>query len=274
MNQKSELEKELWQSGFYKNTRMHLDRVRFSQEGVQAMLSISSLNYVSVSFGKQSNVVAHMVYTVKPDTPMFFLASSETYIIHNYIDVIDAFMGRWPINLTIVQTNHAAMDIRADIDELSSRQPTIKWVLRPPGDPGWDWGQTRQAGHMDLQTMVEREKYTGWFWGLAKEESKARRITLSTTWQGQPHLSIFRYSDGKYRCCPLRNWQNLDIAAYSLAHDIPFLDTYHQSGLGARTTARITGRSAEEGAMALMHHHNLGKTNQLYERFPELRMYR
>lgn len=270
----SPLERELFQGRMYAGTGWHKARRRWAYEAIREMLKLGERFYVSLSFGKQSAVVAHMLYHVAPQTPMLFLASSESYIIHDYVDVIDRFLTRWPINLTIVQTNNAALDIEADVAELSRRQPAIRWRFKPPGDPGWTWEETRAAGHDDLQAMAAREEFDGWFWGLAKEESKARRLTLSTKWEGQPHPAVYRYSDGKYRCCPLANWQALDLAAYIAEYELPMLDAYHHSGLSARTTARITGRSAEEGAMALMHHYFLSRSNALYARFPELRMYR
>ena len=265
------LERQLWEGRMYSHTLYFRNNLRFAYEGIKAMLDLCPRTYVSISFGKQSICLAHMVWKLRPKTPMYFLASSESYLMHNFVEVIDAFMQIAPINLTIVQTNHAALDIRPCIERLSVLQPAIVWDMRPAGNPNWNWHEVREAGHWDLQTMVDRDAYNGWFWGLAKEESKARRITLSTKWEDQPHPSIFRYGDGKFRCCPLMNWRLHDLAAYIQRHELPLLDTYHKEGLTARTTARMTGRSSEEGAMALIHQANIGLANQMYQRFPELR---
>lgn len=268
------LDRELMQGRLYGRTGQHRAQLDFARDGIETFLGLCERVYLSLSFGKQSIVLAHMVHRIAPDIPMFFLASSESYIIHDYIDVIDRFMQLAPVRLTIVQTNNAALEISRSVAELSRRQPSIRWIHRPPGDPGWTWQETRAAGHWDLQTMVDRNDYDGWLWGLATDESVGRRFTLLKRWPGQPHRAIFRYSDSKYRCCPLMNWKPLDLAAYIAAHDLPLLDTYHQAGLAARTTARITARSAEEGAMTLFAHGNLPAFNVLAARFPELRMYR
>ena len=171
----SPLERELFNGRMYAGTGYHRARRSFAHEAICAMLALGERFYVSLSFGKQSLVVAHMVYQVAPDTPMMFLASSESWMMHDFADVIDRFMARWPVNLTIVQTNNAALDIDAVVADLSRRQPSITWRFKPPGDPAWNWKQSRDYGERDLQEMAPREAFDGWFWGLAKEESVARR---------------------------------------------------------------------------------------------------
>lgn len=235
------------------------------------MFGLGERFYVSLSFGKQSAVVAHMVYQARPETEMYFLASSESYLMHDFADVIDRFMQRWPVRLTIVQTNNAALDIDGAVADLAGRKPAIRWRFKPPGDPAWDWKESRDYGERDLQEMVERDDFDGWFWGLAKDESKGRRYTLSTRWPGQPHPAIFRYSDGKYRCCPIMNWSRLDLAAYIAKYELPMLDAYRRQGLTARTTARVTRQAAEHGFMSLSRHYNIEVVNRLCTRFPELR---
>lgn len=255
----------------YGGTDRHKSRRRTAGDAIGEMLKLGERFYVSLSFGKQSLIVAHMLYHVAPATPMFFLASSESWIMHDFADVIHSFMSRWPINLTVIQTNNAALDIDADVAELSRRQPSITWRFKPPGDLSWNWKQSRDYGQSDLEQMVSRDDYDGWFWGLAKEESVGRRITLSLRWDGQPHPAIYRYSDDKFRCCPLSNWQSLDLAAYIAEHDLPMLDAYRQRGLAARTTARVTRNAAEHGFMSLSRHYNIQVVNHLCARFPELR---
>lgn len=265
------LERELFSGRMYARTNYHKARRKFAYEAIRAMLKLGERFHVSLSFGKQSLVVAHMLYRTAPEMPMLFLASSESWLMHDFADVIDRFLSRWPINLTIVQTNNAALDISAAVADLSRRQPSIHWRFKPPGDPGWTWKQSRDYGQHDLQDMTDRGQFDGWFWGLAKEESRNRRITLSLQWDGQPHPAIYRYGDGKYRCCPLANWQALDLAAYIATHDLPMLDAYRRQGLSARTTARVTRKAAEQGFMSLSRHYNMQVVNHLCARFPELR---
>lgn len=247
--------------------------LRFAQEGVAAMLALSPRSYLSVSFGKQSICLAHLIYQVAPDMPMFFLASGESWMIHNFAEVIDDLMRHTPINLTIVQTNRLGLDIADDILGMSERQPGIKWVFRGWEEGDLDWKAARDAGDKDLQEMCDRAEWDGWFWGLAKEESFGRRMTLSWKWKGQPHPSIFRYADGKYRCCPVMNWELQDIAAYVATHNLKLLSEYEEFGLEARTTARMTKMAAGEGGVAHLNRRSRAGMNRLAARFPEMRQY-
>lgn len=222
-------------------------KLDYALAGIAAMHELAPHAYASISFGKQSICLAHMLYQIEPQLPMFFLASGESWIIHDFAPVIEAFLSRWPINLTVVQTDHVF------------------------NGHNLNWEASRKVGNRDLQEMCKREEWDGWYWGLAKEESVKRRITLSKKWPGQSHPTIYRYADGKYRCCPLAQWKLLDIAAYVIEHDLPLLSLYKQEGLQMRTTARVTGMMADEGGVAYLSHTDQEALNRLCARFPELR---
>lgn len=217
----------------------------YAEQGVKAMIESAPRVYVSISFGKQSLCVAHMVYSVAPETPMHFLASDETWALYDYADVIKAFTDRWPIRLTVHQTN---------------RMTGAK-----------DWKASRDAGDRDLQNMCPRSEWDGWFWGLAAEESPARKKTLLASYsQGTPHPTIFRYADGKLRCCPLMHWTTLDLAAYIGIHDIPLLNIYRRFGLQQRTTARVTKKMLRNQGMALARMCNSSGFRRIVNQFSEV----
>lgn len=209
----------------YAKTERCQNKRQFAIDGINALLSAVDRVYVSISFGKQSLCVAHMVYLIDPRTPMFFLASDETWHMYNYREVIDKYTSKWPINLQIVQTH------------------------RYFGADSWKAG--RDAGDKDLQQMCNRDDWDGWLWGLAKEESKARRITCSANNSGI-HPTIFRYSDGKLRGTPIQNWGIDDLAAYIGEYEIPLLNIYEEFGLEMRTTARITKKCRDYGSSTLI----------------------
>jgi 3'-phosphoadenosine 5'-phosphosulfate sulfotransferase (PAPS reductase)/FAD synthetase len=209
------------------------------------MLAAAPKSYVSLSFGKQSLCVAVMVHGLAPRTPMHFLASEETWSLYDYRAVIDSFLAKWPVDLTIHQT-----------ERLTGAA---------------DWQAARDAGDMDLQQMCPREQWDGWFWGLATEESPARKKTLLAAYrQDTPHPSIFRYSDGKLRCCPLMHWTTLDLAAFIGEQGIPLLNIYKRYGLEQRTTARITKKMLRNQGMALSRMCNSAGFRRVVDQFPEI----
>jgi 3'-phosphoadenosine 5'-phosphosulfate sulfotransferase (PAPS reductase)/FAD synthetase len=224
---------------------MFAQRLSFAQDGIAAMLVAAPRLYVSISFGKQSLCLAHMVFHVAPETPMHFLASEETWHLYDYAAVIQQFRARWPINLTIHQT--------ARLSGAAS------------------WKDARDAGDLDLQSMCPRNYFDGWFWGLACEESPQRKKTLLAGYgQETAHPSIFRYADGKLRCCPLMHWQTIDLAAYIGEHDIPLLSIYRRFGLQKRTTARVTKKMLRNQGMALARMTNSAGFRRIVDQFPEV----
>jgi len=242
-------ERQMAEGAAYAKLALRQRRLRFALDGIEAMRKLAPHAYASISFGKQSICLAHMLYQVEPEMPMYFLASWESWMIHNFQEVIEAFLSRWPIQLNIMQTDNVS------------------------DDPARTWQESRDLGQRDLQNMTNRADWDGWYWGLVKEESKGRRHTLSVRWDGQPHLTIFRYKDGKYRCCPLMNWGLLDVAAYIQEYNLPLLNLYKEQGLQMRTTARVTRDMAEFGGVAYLKHLDVEGLNRLAARFPEVRGY-
>lgn len=197
----------------YSETNHYEKKLQFAKDGIKKMLDAAPNSYISLSFGKQSNCLAHLIYQINPKIPCFFLASDETWYIYDYENVIEKFTKLCNIDLTIVQTKNL-------------------WNSA-------SWKESRDVGDKDLENMCDRDKWQGWFWGLSKDESKTRRRTCSIE-NTNIHPSIYRYKDNKLRCTPIMNWTIKDLAAYIYLHNIPLLNIYYKYGLEARTTARIT----------------------------------
>lgn len=229
-------------------SRAHAEAVAFALDGIRAMLCEAPRCYVSLSFGKQSLCLAHLAMRVQPDIPMYFLASSETWSLYDYERVVHEFVSQHKPNLTIVQTERLA--------EAES------------------WKEARDLGDQDLQRMCPREEWDGWLWGLTTEESRQRQITLAQgVKQRNAHPSIFRYSDGKLRGCPIMRWGIEDLAAYIATHDIPLLNIYQRYGLTQRTTARITKKMARNSAMALARQTSGPALSRITNKFPDIRIW-
>lgn len=242
-------ESQLEQGRLYAKLPIFQQRLRFALEGIGAMGMLAPKAYLSLSFGKQSIVLAHMLFGIDRNLPMYFLASGESFIIHNYDEVISEFTKRWPINLHIVKRDRV-------FDGNNS-----------------DWQESRDRGQFDLQEMCNPKDWDGWYWGLSRDESNARFYSLAKKFDGQTHQSIFRYANGKYRCCPLMNWRLLDLSAYIDKYDIPVLKQYKKFGLQTRTTARVTKRTAELHGVYSIKQTNVEAFNKLTARFPELKSY-
>lgn len=222
-------------------------QLEWARAGVDAMLEVAPRSYVSLSFGKQSICLAHLVMRCWPGVPMYFLASTETWALYDYGRVVEEFVTWFQPNLTIVQTN------------------------RLGAAASWEAG--RDAGDRDLQEMCDRASWDGWFLGLSFDESRQRRITLAEgARQRNAHPSIYRYADGKYRCCPIATWDTRDLAAYIGQHNLPLLNIYQRYGLTQRTTARMTKQMVRQGAMALARLTSGPALSELANRYPEVKV--
>ena len=85
-----------------KEFQRHLD---FAEAGIVALNKIAPRCYVSISFGKQSQVLAHMANILFPGIEMH-LAGEETWMLYDFDKVIPEFVRRFNPNLTI-PSNHA-----------------------------------------------------------------------------------------------------------------------------------------------------------------------
>ena len=239
----NDYKKQIMAGRVYAKTQKRQKKLLFAQDGIYKLFDAVKRVYVSISFGKQSLCLAHMVYRIEPSTPMYFLASDETWEMYNYREVIDQFVDRWPIKLNIVQTHNF-------------------WGAS-------SWKESRDYGDKDLQKMCPRENWDGWFWGLAKDESRARKISCSKNNSGI-HPSIFRYSDGKLRGTPIQDWNIDDLSAYIAEYDIPMLNIYRKFGLQQRTTARITKKARDFGSHTLIKATNLNGFRKLVNTHREI----
>jgi len=268
----SRFEKEMIAGHMHARRPAYRRKVEEAREGIRAMRDLAPRAYASLSFGKQSLCMADLLQEIALEVPFYFLASGESWDLHNYAEVIESFLEDHPeADVTIVQTNVVGLDIEHHISALKEACPSITFRRMNWHPPEGDWKTCRDRGDEDLQNMCDRENWEGWYMGLAKEESRGRAITLSKTWKGQPHPSIFRYKDGKYRCCPLRSWTTQDVAAYVATQGVPLLDAYLQDGLSIRTTARLTKMSVQKGELTRLRERNPSAYRRLCARFPELR---
>lgn len=119
----------------------HKRKAEKAKADIIKMLELCQSPYVSLSWGKQSICLMHMVYTVNPNIEGVFWRGAETNIIADFDNVIKQFRAKWNINY---QEQFCEYDFK---------------------------NQARQWG-------IKNNK-DGVFIGLVRDESKARRFTLA-----------------------------------------------------------------------------------------------
>jgi sulfate adenylyltransferase subunit 2 len=218
---------------------------------IRESLELCEKPYVAFSCGKDSSVLADLVFDIDPTVPLRFLSSGETRLLHDVDKVIDYFRVRG-----------------ADVQEIN-----IDRVF----SEGWSdssWEAQRKAGNRDMELL--NIGYDAVFMGLRAQESRRRQISLmAQRTEGLPPY-CYRYKhirNGMLRICPLAEWKTEDVAAYLHQKQIPVLDWYEEHGLAARTTARLTGDAVRQNVMVWIKRNNPDGYHRLVERFPELKLF-
>lgn len=188
--------------------------------------------FVSCSFGKDSGAMLHLVMQHLPNINVRFIRWPETDMIDNFPEVI----SQWKA-------------MGANVVILDLWRPTLDHKV------AGRWEMLNRMGHAD-----------GYFIGLRKDESVNRRIILSK--QGRIH----RLKNGMLRICPLAEWNTLDVAAYTVEHNLPMLSAYQKRGFEERTASRIPrdAYSIRENALRQIRNDDPAAWQKLQELYPEV----
>jgi 3'-phosphoadenosine 5'-phosphosulfate sulfotransferase (PAPS reductase)/FAD synthetase len=224
-------------------------RLAATEAAIAAALGLMRAPYVAWSGGKDSSVLAHLVRAQRPGVPLRLLTSGETRVLHD-VDTMCAWFRAQG----------------ATVEE---------WLIDRVFAPEWataDWTTQRRAGRGDLDRL--NDGHDGVFLGLRAEESgrRARSLAMHRDPALPPWCHRYRTGPraGMVRACPLARWTVDDVGAYLALHDIPVFARYHDEGLAARTTARLTGDAVRQNVLVHLRQHHLAGYRRLVRRFPEL----
>lgn len=84
--------------------RLMMRLPRFVQKEKKALSDLRVMidrhphTYLSLSWGKQSIILAHMLWQIRASIPAVFFDEPDTDIIADFKDVRDKFLNHWPIN--------------------------------------------------------------------------------------------------------------------------------------------------------------------------------
>lgn len=211
----------------------HQRRVAQAQDIIAKSLEVCGNPYVACSFGKDSSAMLHLVLCYAPSIEVRFLRWTESQMLDDFDRVIEWWLNRG-INLHIIDMHRDSIDEKA----------------------GDRWQKVEEFSPCD-----------GYFIGLRADESRGRRITLSKDGE------IYVRKDGMVRLAPLAWWRTIDVAAYTLAHDLPMLDAYNAGGFEQRTSARVPRESVRPNALSELKRRDIGRFNALVSKYPEARAY-
>lgn len=190
-------DKQLKEGLFLSKMPQHKAKVTKALKDISFAISHTEKPYVALSWGKQSTVLMHLVFTLDTEIPGIFWKGPDSDIICNFNEIRDSFLNKWKIKYI------------EEYCEKDFKKTAKKWT---------------RENHYDCVFM-----------GLVEDESRNRKRTLNYADEN----NLFYYKDGTKRSCPLKKWNNMDIAAYVSMVGLPMLATYHIYGFDVRTSARI-----------------------------------
>lgn len=193
-----------------------------------------STTYVSFSAGKDSAVIAHACHAAHHGIPILMIdpGCPTHWLEHERARWVNyAAANGW--NLTLY--------------------PWDKWGLDLATDSTEEYQRRIHDNMFDaIHARAERDWLTTRVMGLRASESRNRRMSIGV--RGTDYM----YSAGGRALLPIGTWQTLDVWAYIITNDLPWLEIYDAMGPAARNG--LVGRSGEE----------FGRMEYLRQHFPDV----
>ena len=186
--------------------------------------------YVSFSAGKDSMVLAHAAWTVRPEIPILMVdPGCPTHWLERERERMLAYAAGHDWNLVLfLWDKWRCVGGEVDLDEASRKIHVGMFA--------------------DLTHYAVENGLTTRLLGLRAEESRGRKISLR-------HYGLdARLRDGSRRVIPLARWSTDWIWAYIVSHDLPWLEIYDKRGPYARN-GLIGISGANEGRLEYLKHY-------------------
>lgn len=214
--------------------------------------------YVSVSFGKDSMVLMHLLIQAVPDIPVVWSDRGEEAELPATYPLVDEVVRRYGINLQIIKPSMTMFEIYCryglpEIDDGASRIIVKEINLV-----------------MAFAEYARQNKNDGYFQGLRASESRGRMMMANS--YGPIH---HRKKDGMIVCNPLLRWTARDIWAYTVVNGLPYHPEYDNDKFKSREDIRLSNWSglymSRKGRMAELKYYYPDLFQRLVAEFPEVR---
>lgn len=194
---------EILQFKFHTRSRPFQRRVAEAVSIIEEALRLPGGALVSNSWGKDSVVMAHLVWGVDATVNLVHVGDEDEDLIDNFSQVKDDFLARCPMPYEHVSTQMGGLSSRQGIDQ-------------------------SEAG---LLAQVR-------FIGLRVEENGGRQWSLRK--YGPIHQYRVGDQAETWRVCPLLHWSWLDVWGYTVAMELPYLNYYDSEFAGDKRFSRTS----------------------------------
>jgi phosphoadenosine phosphosulfate reductase len=161
-----------------------------------AFESLAGPHALSTSFGVQSAVSLHLLTRAKPELPVILVDTG--YLFPETYRYADALVERFGLNLKVYRPQIGIAWMEARFGKL--------WENGSEGLQRYN--QMRKVEPM--QRALRELGVRSWFAGLRRSQAATRA-----------NIEFLELRDGRWKLHPIADWDDLDIAAYALQHDLP-----------------------------------------------------
>jgi len=239
-------------------------RVKSAETILANGLAVMKRPYISLSFGKDSMVMAHFILSRQPDIPVVYVNCGEWDEWPDTPRVKQAFLQRFPSCHFIELHGPSIMEAFMRAGWYVQDEEDNATARKAQHDYGKSLGDV-------LNAEAKRRGYDGAFIGIRKEESR-NRLRLFRM-RGSLYFAEMR---GMWACHPLMHWTGCDVWAYICSHNLPYNELYDLDPRGremARNGAMFGSRSARYGRLVFLQKMYPDWFNRFVSRFPEVRRF-
>jgi len=234
--------------------------LRVVERGLEKMKS----PYISMSFGKDSLVLSHLIWSVYPQIPMMYVNCGEFDEWPDTERVKKAFLSLFPGCMFVELSSPSIWQFYKSVGFYIQDEETTKETRQAQRDYAASLGET-------LDTESQKRGHDGSFIGLRAEESHNRNRLF--VMRGNLYFAKTR---GEWACHPLEKWTSKDIWAYIVKNKLPYNELYDLAPEGrelARNGAMFGTRSARYGRLVFFKRVYPDLFNRFAAEFPEVRAY-
>ena len=158
--------------------------------------SLAGPHALSTSFGVQSAVSLHLLTQAKPDIPVILVDTG--YLFPDTYRYADQLVQRFGIDLKVYRPQIGIAWMEARFGKLWENG--IDGLQR--------YNQLRKVEPM--QRALRELGVRSWFAGLRRSQSASRA-----------NIEFLELRDGRWKLHPIADWDDYDVGAYMLQHDLP-----------------------------------------------------
>jgi len=173
-----------------------LARLSAQERVAWAMDSLAAPHALSTSFGTQSAVSLHLLTQAKPDIPVILVDTG--YLFPETYRYADQLVDQLSLNLKVYRPQIGSAWMEARFGKL--------WESGADGLR--EYNRLRKVEPM--QRALNELGVRSWFAGLRRDQARTRE-----------HIEFLELRDGRWKLHPIADWNDIDVGAYMLQHDLP-----------------------------------------------------